>query len=221
MIHDYFFGYGSLVNRDTHDFTDAHPARLTGWRRIWRHTAIRPVAYLTVVPDADCAIDGLMAAVPDGDWGALDHRERAYDRIGAQHQISHPLPHSPEVAVYTIPDAKHARPSETCPVLLSYIDVVVQGYLREYGEAGVQHFFDTTHGWDAPVLDDRSAPIYPRHCTLTSDEASLVDDMLRKHAVTCLDPEVWQSSVQGQAKSADDTVSGTGNSAISALWKTH
>ena len=74
MKRPYFFGYGSLVNRGTHDFDDAHPARLSGWRRIWRHTDLRPVAYLTVVPDASAEIDGLIAHVPDDDWAALDHR---------------------------------------------------------------------------------------------------------------------------------------------------
>jgi hypothetical protein len=48
------------------------------------------------------------------------------------------------------------------PVLLSYLDVVVQGYLQEFDEAGVAHFFDTTDGWDAPLLDDRTHPHYPR-----------------------------------------------------------
>ena len=52
MSHDFFFGYGSLVNRATHDFPEAHPARVTGWRRAWRHTDLRPVAYLTAEPAA-------------------------------------------------------------------------------------------------------------------------------------------------------------------------
>ena len=68
-------------------------------------------------------------------------------------------------------------------MLLSYIDVVVQGYLREFGERGVRHFFETTDGWEAPVLDDRAAPIYPRHQRLSPDERALVDDQLREIGV--------------------------------------
>lgn len=183
MKHAYFFGYGSLVNRDTHEFASVHGAQLKGWRRTWRHTMLRPLAYLTVVPDPDCEIDGLIAEVPHDDWAALDERERAYDRVAADHQVSHPLDHAPEIAVYAIPHGKHGTPTATCPVLLSYIDVVVQGYLNEFGEDGVTRFFETTDGWDAPVLDDRAAPVYPRHRLLRSDERVYVDDLLRDRDV--------------------------------------
>lgn len=186
MNHAYFFGYGSLVNRDTHRFEGAQPARLRGWRRVWRHTVLRDVAYLTVVPDPGAEIDGLIAEVPHEDWAALDERERAYDRVAAAHQVAHTLPHAPEIAVYTIPEGKHGRPSETGPVLLSYLDVVVQGYLREFGEAGAHRFFDTTDGWDAPVLDDRADPIYPRHRRLSVDERGFVDDRLAQRKVRIL-----------------------------------
>ena len=98
--HDaYFFGYGSLVNRNTHHFADAHRAQLRGWRRAWRHTSLREVAYLTVVPDEASVIDGLIAAVPADDWAALDEREGAYDRVKASHQVIHELDHAPEIAV--------------------------------------------------------------------------------------------------------------------------
>lgn len=182
----YFFGYGSLVNRASHSFAGAVPAQLTGWRRIWRHTDLRPVAYLTVVPDAHAEIDGLIAPVPDADWPALDAREAAYIRAPAAHQVRHPLPHSPEIAVYTIPEGTHAAPSRAHPILLSYLDVVVQGYFREFGAAGVQRFFDTTHGWDAPLLDDRSRPHYPRHQSLTDEERELTDGHLDRLGVSLL-----------------------------------
>ena len=174
----YFFGYGSLVNRKTHDYADIRPARLKGWRRMWRHTDLRPVAYLTVVPDPMAEIDGLMAAVPEAAWDALDERERAYDRVAASHQIVHDMPKSPDVVVYSIPDGKHGQPERSCPVLMSYLDVVVQGYLQEFGEDGARAFFSTTEGWDAPILDDRAKPVYSRAQMLSPAEHALVDEML-------------------------------------------
>ncbi|WP_101065890.1 gamma-glutamylcyclotransferase family protein [Roseovarius salinarum] len=183
----YFFGYGSLVNRETHGFAQARPASLRGWRRVWRHTALRPVAYLTVVPDSATRIDGLIAAVPAEDWAALDEREGAYDRVAAAHQVDHGLPHRPEIAVYSIPEGKHGPPADTHPVLLSYLDVVVQGYLREFGEAGAARFFDTTDGWDAPVLDDRGAPRYPRHVPVDADARGFVNDRLRDRGVRLIE----------------------------------
>jgi len=173
--HAYFFGYGSLVNRATHGFAGARPARLAGWRRVWRHTTLRPVAYLTVVPDPGAEIDGLIAPVPGDDWPALDAREAAYIRAPAAPQVRHDLPHTPEIAVYTIPEGHHGTPSETYPVLLSYLETVVQGYLHEFGASGVTRFFDTTEGWDAPVLDDRAAPRYPRHQPPDAQARALVE----------------------------------------------
>ena len=183
MQNAYFFGYGSLVNRATHNYAVCHHAQLTGWRRVWRHTDLRPVAYLTVVPDAAAVIDGLIAAVPGADWPALDLREAAYVRAVATHQVRHTLPHQPEIAVYTIPEGQHGSPTTAHPILLSYIDVVVQGYLREFGEGGVQRLFDTTHGWDAPILDDRAAPRYPRHQPLGNVERNLTDAHLDRLGV--------------------------------------
>jgi hypothetical protein len=60
----------------------------------------------------------------------------------------------------------------------SYLDVVVQGYLNEFGEAGAALFFATTHGWDAPILNDRKAPLYPRDQVLTRAETGFVDDAI-------------------------------------------
>jgi hypothetical protein len=182
----YFFGYGSLVNRATHGFEGAQAAQLAGWRRVWRHTDLRPVAFLTVIPDADSEIEGLIAPVPGADWAALDRREAAYLRAPAADQLRHGLSHAPQIAVYTIPEGRHGAPDAARPVLLSYLDVVVQGYLREFGEDGVRRFFDTTHGWDAPILDDRTAPRYPRHVALSADERALTDSHLARLDATIL-----------------------------------
>lgn len=178
MADAFFFGYGSLVNRKTHVYADAHRVKVSGWRRAWRHTALRPIAFLTAIPCADSAIDGLIAGVPGNDWAALDTREFAYDRVALTEAMDHPLPHRPEVAIYAIPDGKHCAPDRAHPVLLSYLDVVVQGYLEEFGEAGVADFFATTDGWEAPILDDRAAPYYPRAQALSGVEQQLVDRML-------------------------------------------
>ncbi|MBR9650638.1 gamma-glutamylcyclotransferase family protein [Thalassovita aquimarina] len=178
MTNAFFFGYGSLVNRKTHSYGEAHRACATGWRRVWRHTALRPVAFLTAIPDPGARIEGLIAGVPNGDWRALDAREHAYDRVDLRDLDDHPLPFAPKAAIYSIPEGKHGAPSMAHPILLSYLDVVVQGYYQEFGEDGVDRFFATTDGWDAPILDDRAAPQYPRHQALSSAEIRLVDRKL-------------------------------------------
>ncbi len=175
----YFFGYGSLVNRQTHSFSESRPARVSGWRRKWRHSILREVAYLTVVPAPGHAIDGLIAAVPDGDWKVLDQREHAYDRLRLEDDaVAHDHPDPIFVQMYKTRDGEDAAPTVRHPVLLSYLDTVITGYQDIFGETGVGHFFDTTDGWDAPILDDRKEPIYPRYVEPSPDQKLMIDDRL-------------------------------------------
>ncbi|MCV2868476.1 gamma-glutamylcyclotransferase [Defluviimonas sp. WL0002] len=181
--HPAFFGYGSLVNRATHDHAPSAPVTLSGWRRVWRQTVLRPYAFLSVEP-AESEIQGLVAAVPDDDWAALDRRESAYLR----HSVSPASLSAPDwaetVQIYAVDDTHHA-PDASHPILLSYLDVVVQGFLREFGRDGARGFFATTTGWSA-IHDDRAAPIYPRHQALTGTERRLVDDCLDEWGIVRL-----------------------------------
>ena len=173
----YFFGYGSLVNRSTHAYPDSRPAQLTGWRRAWVRTDGRDVVFLSVVRDDACTIDGLIAAVPGADWAALDAREHGYARLSSGGSVTHDLIPSPDVAHYAVPPEHHQRDGDHV-ILLSYLDVVVQGFARVFGTVGVARFFETTQGWTTPVLDDRTSPQYPRHQSLSTDETALVDQHL-------------------------------------------
>lgn len=175
----YFFGYGSLVNRATHNYPDPYLARLRGWRRVWVRTMRRGVVFLTVRPDANTTIDGLIAAVPGADWQALDAREAGYTRHASGTAVLHNLTPPPQIAHYAIPPDKQKHGGDHV-ILLSYLDVVVQGYLAEYGEAGVADFFATTDGWDTPLQNDRDAPLYPRHQKLDADTKALVDHHLER-----------------------------------------
>ena len=179
-----FFGYGSLVNIATHDYHGPAKATARGWLRAWRHTKAREFAYLTAVEAPGHEIHGLIAAVPGADWAALDLREHAYERRVDTANIAHARPGTSEIAIYAVAPCDMVGPTNKHPILLSYLDVVVQGYLREFGADGPAHFFETTLGWDAPVLDDRADPIYPRHQRLTALETTLVDQSLERLGVT-------------------------------------
>lgn len=185
MTRPHFFGYGSLVNRRTHVYDQAHVATIDGWRRRWRHLKALDHAVLTVVPAPGHRIEGLIAEVPGADWAALDEREEFYQRVPAE-GVVHPLEIAPAVEIYHVPEGVNATSDRPNPISLSYLDVVVQGYLTEFGEAGVTGFFTTTDGWDAPVLDDRAAPRYPRHQALEDAERALTDEWLARLDVTIL-----------------------------------
>ncbi len=172
----WFFGYGSLANRKTHAYPQAQKATLRNWRRTWVGTDLREVVFLSIHPAPGHSIDGLIAAVPGADWAALDTREAGYTRFAATDHIAHSSDAS-EIAAYQIPNNRH-RPDGSHCMLLSYLDVVVQGFLHEFGQEGAEAFFATTDNWDTPVHDDRGAPLYSRAQDLTRDEHKLVDQLL-------------------------------------------
>lgn len=180
-IDPFFFGYGSLVNRRTHAYPQAMQAHVTGWRRVWRGTSLRKVAFLTVEPDRDAELAGLIAAVPGNDWAALDLRERAYARHRVEwirHADPAARPAKGDIQIYAV--EPHLAEDGSHPILLSYLDTVIQGYLDEFGEPGARHFFDATGGWHLPITDDRPAPIYPRATVLSPAERALVDKNLSR-----------------------------------------
>ncbi|MBO6882126.1 MAG: gamma-glutamylcyclotransferase [Marivita sp.] len=178
MKHLHFFGYGSLVNRNTHSFTPIHASQIAGWRRIWQRAPNRPAAFLSVIVDSDSVIDGVIAPVPNHDWVALDAREFSYARLAVTDAVRHAATDVRDISIYAIPPGDAAPPDKDHPILLSYVDAVLQGYLREFGEAGAERFCTTTEGWDTPVRNDRADPIYPRAQRLTQLEQTFVDDML-------------------------------------------
>ncbi|QDY69604.1 gamma-glutamylcyclotransferase family protein [Qingshengfaniella alkalisoli] len=173
MPASYFFGYGSLVNLNTHSYPATRPCSLDGWRRKWCGVAGRGPALLSVRPVSGQRIDGMTAQVPGNDWAALDQRESGYGRHAAR-SVS-----GLDVQVYQVRD--DIELSDTAaPILLSYLDVVVQGFLTHFGEDGVARFFASTDNWDRPVLDDRHTPRYPRHQKLSENETVQVDAHLHE-----------------------------------------
>lgn len=184
MSDPFFFGYGSLVNRATHGYGLARRATVRGWRRAWRYTDFRAGPFLTAVPCPDSEIEGLVAQVPGADWRALDARERGYARLPLGAELRIEGVGEAATQIYAVPAADAVEPLEKQPILLSYIDVVIQGYLREYGAGGAARFVATTDGWDTPILDDRAAPLYPRHQRLDPTERAVVDRHLAELGAT-------------------------------------
>ena len=184
MNDPYFFGYGSLVNAASHPYRPVGRAHLPGWRRRWRATRMRPTAFLSAYRAQGGGIDGLVAPVPNGDWAALDLRERGYDRQMAT-DLRHDLGMDADVAIYAIPPARDAEDTP-CPILLSYLDVVVKGFADQFGPDGVARFMQSTDGWHLPVADDRAAPLYSRAQDVGADITALTDDWLLRLDVTRL-----------------------------------
>jgi hypothetical protein len=66
-----------------------------------------------------------------------------------------------DVQIYRTKPEHDTDGSEEHPILLSYLDTVMQGYLTEFGEAGASGSSRRRRGWEAPVFDDRATLSIP------------------------------------------------------------
>jgi hypothetical protein len=73
--------------------------------------------------------------------------------------------------------------SDQCPICMSYLDCVLQGYFQIYGRDGIEHVLDTTEGWHLPICDDRAVPRYPRAVTLDPRERLLIETCLKARGI--------------------------------------
>lgn len=190
-----YFGFGSLVNRKTlsPDIVDAIPVALKGWRRHWQArsdepmqtTAVKSIALLSIHRDEKCEIDGLLIIDRLKNLPALDKREIQYQKQNLFHDdlsgSTADLTKYTHLPVHTyVSTAGHGQ-NQNITLLRSYLDVVMQGFMREYGEAGVRHFVETTSGFNLQIHEDRKRPVYPRHQGVSATNAKLFDKILRVH----------------------------------------
>lgn len=170
---DHVFGYGSLAA----DLLDrGRVATLRGWRRVWgvaadnehaipgykryllRADGSAPrvfVAFLDVVEDPDCAVNGLVAAVDAEQLAALDRRERNYERIDVTAAIDHP----PAGRVWTYAGSAEGRARlETglregrVVVARDYLEAAHEAF-RALGDEHHRRFLSSSDLDGLPVLD--------------------------------------------------------------------
>ena len=187
-----YFGYGSLVNRDTHrtQIHGAARASVRGWRRYWQgrpsFTDI-PVSLLSVKVESDPEHDlpGLLVFDRIESLAALDEREFNYDRRNvAAEAISVAIDLPSDLPVYIYEGKPDVALDTDHAILQSYLDAVLQGYLLEYGTESVLRFIRETHAFDdRAVIRDRHAPRYSRAVKLSKDEVEMFDDALAAHGV--------------------------------------
>ncbi|MTI43546.1 hypothetical protein JM93_01866 [Roseibium hamelinense] len=195
MTHITYFGYGSLVNVDTLAKNATHiPGRLQGWVREWKISGLaangQGTCSLTVRPKQCAEIRGLLIKEPKDGLAALNRREARYEphHLEAESFLAD-VPHSHPgsgLFVYKALPEHNTWGNEQSPILQSYLDCVLQGFYRQWGEQGVVDFFETTDGWHVPVLADRARPRYPRAIKAEPALLELVDEMMRARNVAVI-----------------------------------
>lgn len=194
----HYFGYGSLVNRHTRPADERFEATtVAGWQRSWSHRVNHsaaasvallddslgkahgqthaPLGYtvLTVEPAEGQQIDGVQVSIARSDLPILDEREKGYSRQTVQSVMS-----TDPIAIYVSNTAHVAELPSDYPLLQSYVDCVLAGFLAVFGWDGVDRFISTTSGWAVPILADRAVPLYPRAITLAQDVETKFDERI-------------------------------------------
>jgi hypothetical protein len=190
-----YFGYGSLVNRATlrTDIVDIIPARLVGWRRIWRPRPDMPgfpAALLTVRREPGSVCDGVLIVDRAENLAAVDAREARYRRVRLEPPELEVSPAREDAVAADVPvyvyEADPELPSHREPpmILQSYLDAVMQGFLAVHGEAGLHRFLAETRGFvETPIRPDRENPAYPRAVLLSDAERALFDALYGEHGL--------------------------------------
>lgn len=175
----WIFAYGSLVNAESAsaqlgaDASAPQAARLratAGFARAWSFNS--PTGFTALgVAQADrssgaaCDINGALLRVPAAKLPALDVRESGYarleldaalfDRHRSDADVS--AAHAqlwPRDRVYVWVPEQQGAPSEDCPILQSYVDACLEGFLSLGGEAFAREFVESTSGWCEFFLND-------------------------------------------------------------------
>lgn len=183
------FGYGSLVNWRTRPPNEpANSFVIQGWQRYWGHCVsieAGNVCALTIRPKVGQSVAGALVRTERQLLPALDDRERGYQRV---HLVSEnerpPVPGtvgSVDIFTYTSEPPMFRLGDAEYPIWCSYLECVLAGFVYVGGESAAQQFIETTEGWEAPILDDRATPKYPRYYALDGETKVIVHSLLKKN----------------------------------------
>lgn len=191
-----YFGYGSLVNRNTRPAEEiAHSARLKGWQRVWDHRVSDPYrdkrcTSLSIEPSPEVAVEGVIVRLDLDKLPQLDEREAGYDRLvlpasdfdlpeDLQEQMA--MEGIEDIMVYRSQEQNRGLADAENPVLQSYVDCVMAGYLHRFGEEGVNALVSSTRGWECSLFNDRTTPYYPRWVEVSPADQQYFDDSIDLH----------------------------------------
>jgi len=163
---------------------------------------------LTIVPHEQpqgvtSVLEGVLVPIAAEDLPELDAREAGYDRhwvpisqfsLGEAVRagdrtgpVACPPSVDPvhvntisEVAVYRSKPENHCLADTDHPILQSYVDCVMAGYLSLFDESGLDHFLNTTVGWQQPITNDRAYPQYPRAVSLEKTQHQHFDALVAR-----------------------------------------
>lgn len=184
----YIFGYGSLVNSESRAASlkcqkSVVAARISpefGYKRVWNYRGPGFTALGLVKTENATSINGIIYGVDESNMDILDEREKDYIRVEVPWELVESvdwmhLPKDGHLWIYV--PINCYPPSPNYPLLQSYIDTCVTGFL-EYSEEFAIEFLETTEGWSPYWLNDR---ILARRPWVHFSQYKTVDKILVKY----------------------------------------
>jgi hypothetical protein len=140
---------------------------------------------LGVVEKAGAVTNGVIVAIPGGEeLEKFDQREDGYTRKAlAELKTSVRVLNGKEVPpgpiwVYVPEDPR--TPGADCPIVQTYVDVVLAGSILQFGEGFAEKLVETTKFWEYDWVDDRHRPTYARAAPYY-DLAKRIDTILAEN----------------------------------------
>ncbi|MCZ2721875.1 gamma-glutamylcyclotransferase [Marinomonas sp. 15G1-11] len=164
----FIVGYGSLINSSSRAKTGetghVWSIKIAGFERHWSIMSSEfGMSSVAVIPKLGAYCNGVLIEISEEEIPAFDKREQGYKRtqIDPQQLSAYDDEVLPTGTVWIYHSHEITSPNVTCPITLSYADVILAGCL-EHGATFVEDFLQHTRGWENTVLNDRRAPRYPR-----------------------------------------------------------
>lgn len=182
--------------RTTPDATMAHPVQVAGIQRGWfARTGVAGLSttFLGCVQHADAHTNGVLYLTNEEELRLTDSRELGYTRIQIPWErvndysgkISGPV--NVWMYVNDFPDniiPPEALPSQSFPIVQSYVDMCLNGCLEieerypvAHDNAFARDFIESTIYWNECWVNDR---IYPRRPFIHCQNAYKIDALLKK-----------------------------------------
>jgi len=136
--------------------------------------------------------NGVIVGIPKSAIGAFDRREDGYKRVSLAELKARATPlygkHLPDAPIDVYVPLDPHEPQGDCPIIQTYVDVVMAGAILQFGEDFARKFVETTKGWEYDWVDDRHRPVYVR-LTPYNDLAKRIDVILAESVPKTLAPD--------------------------------
>ncbi|MBN2306381.1 gamma-glutamylcyclotransferase [Candidatus Peregrinibacteria bacterium] len=183
-MNHYIFSYGTLAHKQVAELTGKTlafiPALLKGYKRNFRvlsKSSGFAAAGIDKTAGEQCM--GMLVQVSEEELKKFDERERLYDRIELKKNQLMPLITAsiPAGKYYLYVPKNPQTPTEACPLVQSYLDVILMPYIDLDPEKAAE-IVKGMSDLDRPWINDRSVPKYARYPSSIDTEA--VDSLLKK-----------------------------------------